>query len=308
MGEAGIIVRELRWPTTAATFASTSFCATVVPVFGSAWSSSATNVNFTSLPSILVLAAFASSTARRAPFSLSLPRWAMPPVSGPTWPIFTSSTLGAAGFASALAAGFCSPQPASATAAAIRVIPSFMSFMGSPLPGYSRLWGSISYRPRSQAGRDAAGCLRGGRSEVVAHAYCDGRYIQARDLSDVSEVGGGAVAAVVIVVHPGVKAVDLGLLRDVVVVAERPLLGAVVARAAGGPVIDRAEVDMELVLAYRHHRGNANVIARRVATGEDLGFRALDQRADDECLEVIQAAEGIGLVIVTGTTTEINRV
>src|SRR5207247_3500304 len=29
--------------------------------------------------------------------------------------------------------------------------------------GYSRLWGSISYRPRSQAGRDAAGCVRGGR-------------------------------------------------------------------------------------------------------------------------------------------------
>ena len=65
---------------------------------------------------------------------------------------------------------------------------------------------------------------------------------------------------------------------------------------------------MELVLAYGHHAGNANVIARCVAAGEDLGFRTLDQRADDERLEVIQAADGIGLVIVSGTTTEINRV
>src|SRR5213596_1224453 len=151
MLDAGIEVPELRWPTTPATLASTSFCATVVPVFGSAWSSSATNVNFTSLPSILVLAALASSTARRAPFSLSLPRWAMPPVSGPTWPIFTSSTLGAAGFASALAAGFCSPQPASATAAAIRVMPSFMLFMGSPLPGvFASLGGDIIPRQIEQ--------------------------------------------------------------------------------------------------------------------------------------------------------------
>ena len=55
---------------------------------------------------------------------------------------------------------------------------------------------------------------------------------------------------------------------------------------------------MELVLAYGHHAGNANVIARCVAAGEDLGFRTLDQRADDERLEVIQAADGIGLVIV----------
>ena len=30
-----------------------------------------------------------SSIARRAPFSLSLPRWAIAPVSGPTWPILT---------------------------------------------------------------------------------------------------------------------------------------------------------------------------------------------------------------------------
>ena len=80
-------VPEFRWPTTPATFASTSFCATVAPTFGSAWSSSATSTNFASLPSIWIFAAFACSIARRAPFSLSLPRCAMPPVSGPTWPI-----------------------------------------------------------------------------------------------------------------------------------------------------------------------------------------------------------------------------
>ena len=80
-------VPEFRWPTTPATFASTSFCATVVPTFGSAWSSSATSSNFASLPSIWIFAAFASSIASRAPFSLSLPRCAMRPVSGPAWPI-----------------------------------------------------------------------------------------------------------------------------------------------------------------------------------------------------------------------------
>src|SRR5262245_17060573 len=64
-------------------------------------------------------AALASSTARRAPFSLSLPRCAMPPVSGPTWPILTSipAAAGAAAAFSAFGAGFCSPQPISATAA-----------------------------------------------------------------------------------------------------------------------------------------------------------------------------------------------
>ncbi len=46
----------------------------------------------------------------------------MPPVIGPTWPIFTSMAAGAAG---ALAAGFCSPQAASATAAAITVNANF---------------------------------------------------------------------------------------------------------------------------------------------------------------------------------------
>src|SRR5437879_9732971 len=89
----------------------------------------------------------------------------VPPVSGPTWPIFTSSTLGAAGFASALAAGFCSPQPASATEARIRVIPSFMSFMGSPLPGGIRVSGGRYHTgrdPRLEGTRPDA-CVAGGQ-------------------------------------------------------------------------------------------------------------------------------------------------
>src|SRR5687767_13663679 len=122
-----MVTPEFRWPTTPTTLASTIFCATVVPTFGSAWSSSATRVNFTSLPSIWVLAAFASSTARRAPFSLSLPKWAMPPVSGPTWPIFTS--------APAPPLEPCWPQPMSAIAAAIAEIPIRMFFMRSPRGG-----------------------------------------------------------------------------------------------------------------------------------------------------------------------------
>src|SRR5262245_13285542 len=97
-------VPELRCPTTPTTFWSTSFCATVVPTFGSAWSSSATRENLTSLPPILIFAALASSMARRAPFSLSLPRWAMPPVSGATCPIFTSCVCAHAGKAAPSAA------------------------------------------------------------------------------------------------------------------------------------------------------------------------------------------------------------
>ena len=57
MSEAGIEVPEFRWPTTPATLASTSFCATVVPTFGSAWSSSATSTNVAGLPSIWIFAA-----------------------------------------------------------------------------------------------------------------------------------------------------------------------------------------------------------------------------------------------------------
>src|ERR1700752_2507028 len=99
-------------------------------------------------------------------------------------------------------------------------------------------------------------------SEVVAHACCDGRYSQARNRGN-GEIGvevTGTVEAVGIVVDLGIEGVDLGLFRDVVVVGQRPLLGAVVARGAArgaaDPVIDRAEVDVELVLAYRHHDRN----------------------------------------------------
>ena len=56
---------EFRWPTTPATFASTSFCATVVPTFGSAWSSSLTIVNVTSLPSIVSFSALACCDGQR---------------------------------------------------------------------------------------------------------------------------------------------------------------------------------------------------------------------------------------------------
>ena len=50
-----MVTPELRWPTTPATLASTSFCATVVPTFGSAWSSSVISSNLTFLPPILIL-------------------------------------------------------------------------------------------------------------------------------------------------------------------------------------------------------------------------------------------------------------
>ena len=47
---------EFRWPTTPATFASTSFCATVVPTLGSAWSSSPTIVELDRLAADLIFA------------------------------------------------------------------------------------------------------------------------------------------------------------------------------------------------------------------------------------------------------------
>ncbi|SPR98071.1 hypothetical protein CBM2634_A230141 [Cupriavidus taiwanensis] len=111
--------------------ASTSFCATEVPVFGSAASSSPTSSSLIFLPPTSRPDLLTSSTARRAPFSLSLPRCAIPPVSGAAWPILTTVSpppaAGAAGAAAAGAeeagsAGFSSflPQAAtSATAAAI---------------------------------------------------------------------------------------------------------------------------------------------------------------------------------------------
>ena len=42
------------------------------------------------LPPIVTPLALSSSIAMRAPFSLSLPRWAMPPLVGATWPILTT--------------------------------------------------------------------------------------------------------------------------------------------------------------------------------------------------------------------------
>src|SRR6476661_841912 len=135
MSEAGIEVPELRCPTTPTTLASTSFCATVVPTLGSAWSSSATSVNFTGWPPSCTFASFASSMARRAPFSLSLPKCAIWPVSGPTCPILISCAAGAGdalvASAAVFAAGFgCSPQAMSAAAAAISVAPTLL-FMRS---------------------------------------------------------------------------------------------------------------------------------------------------------------------------------
>src|SRR5882724_9979296 len=102
-----MVTPELRWPTTPATLVSTSFCATVVPTLGSAWSSNEIRSKTTSLPSSFAPAALASSIARRAPFSLSLPRWAMPPVSGATLPM-TTDTFPEAGV-------FLSLQPDAAT-------------------------------------------------------------------------------------------------------------------------------------------------------------------------------------------------
>src|SRR5687768_16880048 len=94
-----MVTPELRWPMTAATLASTSFCATVVPTFGSAWSSSLIILKVTGLPSMVIFFAFASATARATPFSSSLPRWAIEPVSGPAWAMVTVAPAGAAGFA-----------------------------------------------------------------------------------------------------------------------------------------------------------------------------------------------------------------
>ena len=78
------MVPEFRWPITPLTLASTSFWATAVPCFGSPASSSASSSNLAFLPPIVTPLAFSSSIAMRAPFSLSLPRCAMPPLVGPT--------------------------------------------------------------------------------------------------------------------------------------------------------------------------------------------------------------------------------
>ena len=82
-----MVVPEFKCPITPWTLASTNFWAAAVPCFGSAASSSANNSNLTTLSPILMPAAFSSSMAILAPFSLSLPKWAMAPLVGPTWPI-----------------------------------------------------------------------------------------------------------------------------------------------------------------------------------------------------------------------------
>ncbi|MNR11622.1 hypothetical protein D3C85_1279290 [compost metagenome] len=69
---------------------STSFWATTEPVFGSAWSSSETSTNLTSLPPIFGLVAFMSSMARTTPFCMSLPYCAWPPVIGAAKPSLIS--------------------------------------------------------------------------------------------------------------------------------------------------------------------------------------------------------------------------
>ena len=96
MREAGTVVPELAWPTTAFTPASTSFCATAVPCFGSAASSSLCILKTTLRPPMVVPRAFKSSIARATPFSIALPRWAISPDSGPATPIVTTSCAMAA--------------------------------------------------------------------------------------------------------------------------------------------------------------------------------------------------------------------
>ena len=74
------------------TLLSTSFCAAAVPCLGSPASSSAAISNLIFLPPMVRFCAFSSSMARRTPFSVSLPMWAMPPEVGPAWAILTVCT------------------------------------------------------------------------------------------------------------------------------------------------------------------------------------------------------------------------
>ncbi|MGF6791479.1 hypothetical protein OKW27_005816 [Paraburkholderia sp. 35.1] len=73
MREAGIVVPELKWPSMPLMPSSTSFCATVVPVRGSAWSSAESSTMRTCLPPITGFVALNSSTASVMPFWKSLP-------------------------------------------------------------------------------------------------------------------------------------------------------------------------------------------------------------------------------------------
>ncbi len=80
---------ELKWPRMPFTPMSASLLATTIACLGSAWSSSDCSTNLIFLPPISRFCRLRSSTASRAPLSLSLPQWAAPPVSGPAWPIST---------------------------------------------------------------------------------------------------------------------------------------------------------------------------------------------------------------------------
>ena len=93
---AGIHTPEVRCPTTPTTPASTNFCATTVPCLGSPASSSEIRANLTFLPSTVISPfSFKVFTANAAPFSKSLPQWAIPPVSGAPVAIFTHTSFSA---------------------------------------------------------------------------------------------------------------------------------------------------------------------------------------------------------------------
>ncbi|KAF1031114.1 MAG: hypothetical protein GAK34_03714 [Delftia tsuruhatensis] len=83
----GMATPELRKATAPATLSSHSFCEAAVPCLGSATSSSATSWNLTFLPAISMPLALRSSMAMRTPFSLSLPKLAWGPDTGPMWPM-----------------------------------------------------------------------------------------------------------------------------------------------------------------------------------------------------------------------------
>src|SRR5688572_10546342 len=243
MSEAGIEVPELRCPTTPATLASTTFCATVVPTFGSAWSSSATSVNLASLPSILILASLASSMARRAPFSLSLPRWAMPPVSGPTCAILISIEGGGGAVTtfcgSTLTSVFwLSLQPIRAIAAARAETPNNARFMCTPEWGLS-VGDSVGMR---QGADDT--------SPPVKHKNPGG----VRRLLDRQ--------------HPLHQGLDVGLRH-----------GGIGGHGGLAPDADAALLD--LVLEHRRGILAAGVLLRHLHVGRPHGLGALDVVAGD---------------------------
>src|SRR5687768_4482338 len=116
-----MVTPEFRWPMTAATLASTNFCATRVPILGSPWSSSLIMRKLTALPPMWGFFALACAIASATPFSSSLPWCAMPPVSGPATPSVTTVSAWA-GVAAGLGGDSVLPQAArtSSSAAALQ--------------------------------------------------------------------------------------------------------------------------------------------------------------------------------------------